>query len=250
MITELTLCEVGVGPAWEGKDYVSFLSLAAYGLVHSPKGQIFIRILTLSLHNECSRSTQTLSKQRMLSFHVRFSLVENLGGLAGLIISVRFQVGKSISGVFYGREGEQRVWWHLMWFTHLKPSRLMWAQPFLCDNKLRWEGSWSLFLVPFSEGILFFEGDQLWIFVCCLFLCISPNQPASDVPIVIFCHFNTTKGVKGFGLLTYVSSEFKIRELTGSGRVNMCWHQSLYCWSCERQILILVKAPHSWPWEK
>lgn len=26
------------------------------------------------------------------------------GGLAGLIISVRFQVGKSISGVFYGKE--------------------------------------------------------------------------------------------------------------------------------------------------
>lgn len=28
-------------------------------------------------------------------------------GLTGLITSVRFQVGKSISGVFYGREGEQ-----------------------------------------------------------------------------------------------------------------------------------------------
>lgn len=103
MITELTLCEVGVGLAWEGKDYVSFLSLAAYGLVHSPKGQIFIHILTLSLHDECSRSTQALSKQRTLSFHVRFSLVENLGGLTGLIISVRFQVGKSISGVFLWR---------------------------------------------------------------------------------------------------------------------------------------------------
>lgn len=30
------------------------------------------------------------------------------GGLNGLIIGVRFQVGKSISGVFYGREREQQ----------------------------------------------------------------------------------------------------------------------------------------------
>lgn len=44
------------------------------------------------------------SEHCTLSFHK--SLVR--GGITGLIIGVRFQVGKSISGVFYGREREQQ----------------------------------------------------------------------------------------------------------------------------------------------
>lgn len=46
-------------------------------------------------------------------------------------------------------------------FTHLKPSRLMWAQPFLYDNKWRWEGSWSLGLVSLSEVILFLQSPAV-----------------------------------------------------------------------------------------
>lgn len=48
-----------------------------------------------------------------------------------------------------------------MWFTHLKPCRLMRAQSFLYDNKLRWEGSWSLALVSLSEVILFLRGPAV-----------------------------------------------------------------------------------------
>lgn len=46
-----------------------------------------------------------------------------------------------------------------MWFTYLKPYRLMRAQSFLYDNKLRWEG--SLALVSVSEVILFLRGPAV-----------------------------------------------------------------------------------------
>lgn len=56
-------------------------------------------------------------------------------------------------------ESSQRVWWHLMWFTHLKPCRLVRTQSFLYDNKLRWEGLWSLALVSLCEVILFWQSS-------------------------------------------------------------------------------------------
>lgn len=93
-------------------------------------------------------------------------------GNSRLIIGIRFQVGKFISAVLYGRERESsyRVWWHLMWFTHLKPSRLMHPQSFLYDNKLRWEGSWSQALVSLPEVILFLWGPAVSYKSCVIYL--------------------------------------------------------------------------------
>lgn len=63
--------------------------------------------MALSSHNKCTQAPR-LFKTLYTKLSCNLVLVENWGGLNGLIIGVRFQVGKSISGVFYGREREQQ----------------------------------------------------------------------------------------------------------------------------------------------